>query len=489
MLVQTSPTVLNLSDLDWSQVKKHLTYHDLKVDQEISRIKKSPWSAKKFGGAEGLAAELTRLKEQRYQSLLFGEEDHWTYAGLGNWLAGKCLEVVENRVVYPEPKALPWENVPKHTPRPYQIKIVEELIKARHGAVEVGTGLGKSYCALLLAKHYGLRTVVMTPSKNIYNQMATLFERHFGRKYVGRFGDGKKEHKKLITVAIAASLTRVKEGSDAWKSFSTAEVFIADESHLCPAQTLARVCFGLCSNAPYRYFFSGTQMRNDGLDLLLHAITGDVVFRMTVKEGVDQGWLAKPVFKMFEIESPSNRTSYDPNVMTRMHLYYNDRVNQVAADIANQMVSLLRRPVLILVKEMKQFSCLLTYLKHDVRFAHGGCSEEAGNIDDIPPAYQKSDPTALVEGFNRGDFPILVGTSCVATGTDFLGVGAIIYLQGGQSEIQVKQCVGRGTRLVDGKTDCYFIDFDVDCDVTRRHALRRRAIYDNIYPGLEEVKL
>ena len=178
----------------------------------------------------------------------------------------------------------------------------------------------------------------------------------------------------------------------------------------------------------------------------------------------------------------------DPNAMTRAHLYYNDAVVRMAASVANQMVSEYNRPVVILVEELEQFTKLLPYLKHKVGFAHAPCSKD--NADKVPEQYRKSDPAALVDAFNTGEFPILIGTSCISTGTDILGVKALIYLQGGRSEIQVKQGVGRATRLCYGKTDCDIVDFDIeDCETVHRHAVARRGIYNEIYPGIQEISV
>lgn len=490
MVTIESPTRARLDGIDLVEAKKHLTYHDKKVDFEIQKFKHAAWYVQKHG-AEAHKEALEELKKQRFKSLLFQDQDNgkdWTYSGLGAYIARKFNVPVVNEVVYPEPEVVPWHRSPDRTLRPYQTSIVEKLIEARHGGVEVGTGLGKSFCILNLAKHFGLKTVIMTPSVSIADQIHREFEHHFGKKYVGKYGDGKKDFKKLFTVAVAASLARLDEDSEAWDHLSKVQVFIADESHQCPAQTLAKVCFGLCANAPYRYFFSGTQIRGDGLGLLLDAITGDIVFRMTVKDGVDQGYLAKPLFRMVKTKSSSSFYSKDANAMTRAHLFYNDRVNQLAAEIANNMVEQMGRQVLILVEEMEQLSCLLPYLKHEVRFAHGGVTKE--NKDKVPSQFHDSDPNALVKEFNAGKFPILVGTSCVTTGTDFQNVECIISIQGGKSEVQVKQSVGRGTRLAGTKTDCFFIDFDVaNCDVTTRHAEARREIYRDIYPSLEEMSL
>lgn len=469
-------------------LQQHLQYHDKKVDFELAKAKHSSYLAHKLG-EEGFREHLANLKSQRIKSLLF--EDHeglWTYSGLAPRLARTFDDQVVKEHSLPEKGLLPWSNTPNKSPRPYQTAARDALLEVGHGAVEMGTGLGKSFILQLLFKSIGLKTVVMAPSRSIATQLHKEIEHHFGKKYVGLYGDGKKEFKKLITIGIAASLTKVEEGTDAFEALSKAQVFIADESHLTPASTLLTVCFGLLKNAPYRFFFSGTQLRNDGLDLVLEAITGPIVYKMTVREGVDQGYLAKPVFTMIRAKSSSQFNSRDANEMTRCHLFYNPEVNQKAADIANKSVELLQRPTLILVEEIEQFTYLLPHLRCKVAFAHGGVNKD--NKDKLPPEFHDSDPNALVKEFNEGRLPILVGTSCVSTGTDIKAAAHIIYLRGGKSEIEVKQSVGRGTRLVEGKTDCLVTDFMIEnVDVLTRHALARIEIYNNIYGSVREVSL
>ena len=90
-----------------------------------------------------------------------------------------------------------------------------------------------------------------------------------------------------------------------------------------------------------------------------------------------------------------------------------------------------------------------------------------------------------MDDFNAGKFPVLIGTSCVGMGTDFQGVGTILYIQGGKSEIKVSQAVGRGTRRPEGKTEFNFIDFsvDVDCPALKKQDQARAKIYESLYPG------
>lgn len=488
MITYESPSIIRLHGYEAKrkELASILTYRNKAVDFELSKFKKSAWFLEKYG-QEAYDEKLAELKAEQYKCLLFEDDNGmYTYSGLAERISNHFNDRVENSVVYPPAKLMPWANKPTKQDRDYQSQAHTLLTEEKHAAVEIGTGLGKSFIILKLVKFHGLKTVIMAPSTNIARQLYEELKHAFGSRYVGLVGDGKKEFKKQFVVGIAASLAKCEKGSDTWQHLSQAQVFIADESHMCPASTLANVCFGLVANAPYRYFFSGTQVRNDGATLLLEAITGKIVFRMTVKEGVDQGYLARPIFRMIKVGSLSNYYDPDSNKMTRKHLFYNARVNHIAADIANKSVDLLKHPVLILVDEVEQLSHLLPHLRFEVGFAHGGLTKD--NMGKVPEAYHKSDPEQLVKDFNDGKLPILIGTSCIATGTDIRPVKTMIYLRGGTSEIEVKQGVGRCTRRPEGKTFCNVIDFDVeDVDVCHRHAEARKALYNEIYGPVEEI--
>jgi superfamily II DNA or RNA helicase len=490
LLILESPTILRLPGYDQKQLARFLTYRDKKVEYEYLKLKKNSWYAER--DPEGFMAKLNTLKEQVSKTLVFEDDNGlYTHSGLKNRIATNCHDSeFQTTIQYPESQLIPWINRPKYELRPYQFQSLNSLIDTRHGGVELGTGLGKSYIILHLAKQLGLKTLIMTPSKSIAGQIYKEFIYHFGKRYVGQFFGGKKESNKLFVVAVDRSLSLVKEMTPQWDDLAKSQVFIADESHLCPAVTLAQVCFGLAKNAPYRFFFSGTQMRNDGADLLLEGITGPIVHRMTVKEGVDQGYLAKPIFRMIKVrgDSPVDFASSDANEMTRAHLYYNPRVNQIAGAIATQAVIKNHGPVLILVEEVEQITHLLPHLKAECGFAHGGLNKD--NRDKVPPQFHDSDPDALVKRFNEGNLPILVGTSCISTGTDVKRNRTTIYLQGGKSEIQVRQGpVGRSTRLDEGKKECFIYDFDVNADIVSRHAAARMMIYRDVYDSPQIIEV
>lgn len=477
-----SPTVMRLEGLDPNLHGIHFNYTDKRVDFELQKLKHSSWLRSQMG-EEAWLEEIDRLKTERHKTLLFQDNrGYWTYSGLARKMTNLLHALSLSKVIPPKPQALPWVVQPFEM-WPYQSDALAALLQCRHAGVEIGTGLGKTLIITYLVKHFGLQTIVMAPSASIAGQIYKGFVKAFGKKYVGMYGDGKKNIGKLITVALAQSLTRIEEDSEAWKYFSKTQVFVADESHLTPAATFSHVCHGLVKDTPYRFFFSATQLRNDGLDLLLDAITGPVVYKMTVKEGIDQGYLAKQHITMMKMPSDSSYESRDANELTRRHLLYSTSVNRKAGEMANKFVEHVGQ-VLILIDEFEQLTYLLPYLKHEVKFAHSGVTK--ANRDKIPLKFHESDPDALVELFNAGKLPILVGTSCISTGTDVQGNKATIYLVGGRSEIQVMQgAVGRSTRKSKllSKDSCHIIDFLVTGNETvERHAKARMAIYEQVAP-------
>lgn len=477
-------------------VREDLTYTDKKADWAYRKFKSNGGWFRARQGDAAYEARLAELAAEREQCLLFQDEAGlWTYSGLRPRFEEKFLDQGTRLYALPEPKIIPWANVPDKKMRYYQETAKQKLLEAATlgpAGVEMGTGLGKTFIIVNLLKDLGLPAVVMSPSTNIAEQIYDEMVFHFGKSRVGFVGDGKKQYDKLFTVAIGASLRNLKPGSLGWTALSQAKVFVADESHMCPAETLQSVCFGLMANAPYRFFFSGTQMRGDGLDLVLDGITGPIVYRMTVAEGVDQGFLAKPVFRMVWVDSDvrdrDGNIEYSPdaNDMTRSHVFYNPALNKQAAEIANRSVSLMERPTVIMIDEYEQLPQLLPHLRYEARFAHGAITKE--NKELIPEQYWDSDPKKLVAEFNRGDFPILIGTSCIATGTDIQRVKMIVNLRGGKSEVEIRQVVGRGTRLFPGKEDCIYVDFGVrNVEVLEKHAKARRKIYREIYPTYQET--
>lgn len=470
-----SPTKLLLPE-NTEQVKRFLTFRDRSVDFALRKAKNNyRWMQK---DPDGWAERVEELKSQLNRCLMNETDGQaWTYAGLWKDLENRFGWELEPAQFDQSRGTIPWAKQPPQM-RPYQVEAVNRLLAARHGGISLPTGSGKSLILLNLAKQIGKKCIIATPARAISRQLYKDFTDHFGKKYVGLYGDGRKDVDKLFTICTGSSLTLVEPGTDAWEHFSTAAAVMWDECHTTPADTFDKVCNGLAANIPNRFFVSATHSRADGSELVLHGITGPIVYSKSYSELVAEGYLSPLIFRTFEVQNYGTANSPDAMKETRNQLYRNPNVNSLAADIASKSVSLANRQTIIIIEEFKQFLQLKNFMHVPYEFVHGGVTDKTMKKS-IPEEYWKSDTERVIKDFNDGKVRCIIGTSAISTGVDLRPVGCLIYLQGGTSEVNVCQAIGRGTRLPPGKKDCWVVDFKVKgSQKMERHFEERVKIYN-----------
>lgn len=409
---------------------------------------------------------------------------------------GLCIEVT-NKIVYPTPKMIPWAKLLPFQLHPYQAISSTELIKIMHGNVELCTGAGKSAILLKVCRETGFRTAIVAPSKSIFNELVEKFEHHFGKGMIGKFGDGKKVLGKRFTICIGDSLANVVEGTKEWEFFSKLDMLCVDESHTWGAETLETICHGVLANVPYRMFFSGTQTRGDGAEKLLQSIIGKTVCTLTTREAIAGGYISNHDFKIIQVESSNpNYLVPDALEMKRVHFLGNRNICQFVAKLANAMATTSRQQTLVLVEELGQIAMLLPLLKVPTVVAHS----EKKPLRLAELGLTKVDPAESVEAFNKGEAMVLVGTSCIATGTNIFPTHQTVNWVGGSSEIKTKQgTVGRSVRLGSHnpwaakcapKTKATIYDFNVhDVHIMGMHLNDRVGYYSESGTEIKYINL
>jgi superfamily II DNA or RNA helicase len=480
-----SPTTIWLPE-DNERIRKLLTYTDLQVQFQIKKLKESMrWN--RYDN-EYYKNRMEQLQNQLKQVLVKYDPytgEPYTYTGLADLLHETFGWSKPTLTPAISTKLIPWANMPPDL-RYYQRETIDALRSQVHGAASLPTGTGKTMCILYLVKENPVKTIIVTPYTNITNQIYDLFCHFLGKKYVGKYGDGKKEYDKLITISTAQSLAKLPEDSEAYKSLSEAKTMIFDEAHFVPCETMEHVCLGLCGNAINRYFFSATHVRGDGSELLLRGITGPIAYSKTFPEMVEKGFLKKPIFKLFTTSPYGDCNKKDVKSETRKQIYENPNVNKTVGAVVSLAMKK-GRQVLIIIEEFKQFVKLINYLTVPFEFVHGGVSQDAKDI--VPEHYWVSDTKAAIDRFNAGETKVLIGTSAISTGVDLKPVGCLIYLQGGISEIKIKQGIGRGTRMCDNLKDFWVVDFNImGSKSMERHYAIRKSYYEEMGP-IEEYNV
>lgn len=426
-----------------SALSSYFRYKNTSVEIMLKKHEHKQWLKRK--NYEQWEWEKKQLIEKVNCSNLFQDSGgEWIRPGLIPYIQNIIPNIqVTNNINYPELKPIAWANKLPFEPYYYQIESVKALLEVLHGGVSLATGLGKTACLQMLARQIG-DCVVVTPSQSIYSELMESFTYLFGSGVVGGYGDGSKKFKK-ITIAIAKSLTTIKEGTEAWNFFSKKKAFLCDESHTIPAETLEEVCHGLLGNVPIRLFVSATQVRGDGTQKLLDSIIGKVVYSMDIGEGIRGGFLCPLKFSIVPTFTPDTRTPYDPIENNRLHFLRNPEIANLCATIANAKWNNFQESTLILVEELEQIQMVGKLLTIPYSYVHSGSSKEAK--ENGIKAVNTQDE---ILRFNKGEVRCLIGTKAISTGTNLFPTHNTINWSGGTSEIKVKQGpMGRSTRKLE----------------------------------------
>lgn len=255
------------------------------------------------------------------------------------------------------------------------------------------------------------------------------------------------------------------------------ELVIAEEAHEAGGNGYFDV-MNACKNAYYRLSLTATPfMRADAeSNMRLMAVSGGVAIRVSEKQLIDLGILAKPIFNIVNTMLPSRlfRSSpyakaYDAGIVN--HEWRNKRI--VAECIRMSRYGLTS---MILVQRVLHGELIMALLKRvGIRgmFINGDCSQDEREF-------------ALAK-LGAGEIQVLIGTNILDVGVDVPSVGCIILAGGGKAEVANRQRIGRGLRAKkSGPNICFVLDFaDEHNTHLQKHAIQRREIITST-PGFAE---
>lgn len=443
----SSTIVRSLTDL--------MSYKDKQKEYQVKRMERNPFNKN--------TGYLKKLKSEVNCSLLKTlDGGHVAFnSGLSYLLDVSHMAIEDRRVETGSLIVLPWKKAP-YSLRPYQEEAVELALANWRGIINFATGLGKTLTAVHLIKKLKRKTLIVVPSDSIAKQFYKELSEAFGEKRVGFYGGGKKKIKD-ITVGIAASV--VKYSDDFVKEDLGCIIF--DEVHHIAASTFYEIATNL-GDVGRIYGLTATDYRSDGKDIMINAGCGDIIINRDVKWGIENNWLAKPVFIVTEVDTQGADIGYDKLKNYKEHVL-NDKTmkDQIQDDIQNYM------------NAGKNVLCLVAEVSH---------GEELSKQLGIPFAQGKDKKSQqYVEDLNNGKITGLIGTTGkIGEGSDTKRVDVLILANFMASKGPVIQAVGRGLRIYGAKTECVVLDYiPKGSKMLTRHAKQRINYYKEIVVDVE----
>lgn len=436
------------------------------------------------------------------RSTLFSYEKATFPAGLLSlvisFLQNEGHQVQLVRKPAPEPRGTPYPQVnefERHPDYEYQYEAAAQLVRHRQIIAQIATGGGKSNVACIAAAWVKRPTLFITTRSVLMHQMKRAFEKSLTYRAahgepelagvrVGVMGDGVFAPTKTICVAMVQTIqAKLTDKNPAVRQrmreiLKEYNLVIAEEAHEASGNGYYEV-LGLCSEAHYRLALTATPFmkEDEEANMKLMACSGPIAVRVTEKELIDKGILARPIFKYVNVPMPKEvvRSS---NWQRAYHygIVNNDLRNRLIAMEA-QRAARLGLSVMILVQR-KEHGKILKQLIEDrsinVRYIFGESEKEVRD--------------ECLQKLGKGEINVLIGSTILDVGVDVPSVGMVILAGAGKAEVALRQRIGRGLRRKpDGQLNvAYVIDFlDQKNKHLIKHTAQRRAIVEST-PGFVE---
>lgn len=252
--------------------------------------------------------------------------------------------------------------------------------------------------------------------------------------------------------------TEVKDAQSLVDAYKSAKLVIFDEVQHCPARTV----FGCLYSHPntVRLGLSATPWRDDGRDMDIYAMCGDVVSRkVTSSELIRAGYLLPARVNFVEYDGNNRGDSW---METKRNVFSDEARCELIARIAKQA----EKPVLVLVKE----------IKHG-RLIDDACKVEGLDTYFISGLMNVKKRAKLIELGREKKLEVIIATTLADEGLDWPSLRTLIIAGGGKSSTRALQRVGRVVRPSEGKEYAVVYDIWDNCKYFKSHAKQRERIY------------
>ncbi len=342
------------------------------------------------------------------------------------------------------------------TLRPYQREAIEAVLQARRSGVRrmvvsLPTGAGKTVVFSHLARLARRQVLVLVHREELLSQAREKLETALGGNRVvaiERGADSAPENAEILVCSIRSlheeRLARVMRGRDVG-------LVIYDECHHAAAEDNMRVLRQLGAFdddwTGTLLGFTATTERGDGLGL--DDAFERIVYSRTLTQMIDDGYLAP--LRGYRIA-----TTADLRGLSGAGLDFREDELEEAVDIEERN-ALVARSIQELARDRRTIAFCVT-VNHAKNLARSlnALGVRAGIVYGAMPSEARAQ--ALAE-FREGRTQVLTNVGVLTEGFDDPGVSCVAMARPTRSSGLYAQCVGRGTRLHPGKTDCLILDF------------------------------
>jgi superfamily II DNA or RNA helicase len=367
------------------------------------------------------------------------------------------------------------------TPYDYQLEAVEYALKYDRLIFKHATGSGKSITSALITAKLNKSTIIYVISKDLLHQFHQLYSKLFDEE-IGIIGDGLCNIQRITIMTVQTAgralgmnkadiLIDDNENEKFDKSniekiinyIKTVKIHQVDECHCAASKTIKKIYKAI--NPEKLLGYSGTPVRDDGADLLITGILGNVIYEVSASELIRRGILAKPYIKFNYVKGNAHFTETYPTVYSN-HIVNNNYRNTLIMKETKKLLDL-NYSVLVLFKTINHGKILHSLFEQN-KIA---CEFLTGN--DSSKKREEVKQKLLTKEAN-----CLLASTIYDIGIDVSILSALVLAGAGKSSIKTLQRIGRVLR--DGKNKPYaaVVEFIDDIRYLKGHSLIRKSLYE-----------
>jgi len=379
----------------------------------------------------------------------------------GAWYLVDSIEADDERTCPKMPKLkfnVKLDDVEKDERFRGQSDAVAAMFEHEQGQIIRPPGTGKTQIALAFIAQCKTRTLVLVHTKDILEQWREYAEKAIPGIDIGIIGAGRNRVGHLTLATIQTVKQYTPPGQDNRKFWRQFGAVIADESHHGAAKSWEAV-LNSCT-ARYRFGFTASPTRADGLHPSLKFLLGPVIHRQKFSSPIDL--TVVPVKTDFRFRWGG---LWDWKRLLNF-LVTDDERNQQIAEVADAEISG-GNSVLVLSRR----------IEHLERIAD--CMREPNAI--LTGAKKDAERRRILDGLREGSIACVLSTQLADEALDVPRLNRVILTFPGKHEGRLVQQIGRAIREYPDKEDAIIYDF-VDHRVgvlKRQWNLRRKAYKAN----------
>lgn len=360
----------------------------------------------------------------------------------------------------------------------YQKKAIETFfdptrVLPYRGVIKIATSGGKTAIAAAIAKIVNSPSLFLVHGKKLGRQNLEVFRKIFtGEEDKVGVIDSENWNPSQITIASSDTLfSRMKnlEYEDKLNEFfSNIILTVADEAHRATSKSFADILKAV--NSPMRLGLSATpNKKEDDRDLLLHSLTGDIIFEMGVTALKKKGTISRAHLLCVIVKEPTGFEELDWQDAFTSLIINNGFRHEVIAKLVSQRVKDNRTILLLAGNSLDLASNIFHRIQPlipegQVRLVNGLSQDKY--VDDSFKMLQEKKLSCVVT------------TTIADEGIDIPAVNSLILCGGGKSFTRTVQRVGRSLRLKADGSAAEIVDImDATNPYLKKHSRARLDHY------------